>query len=349
MVTSEQVARLAGVSRATVSRVLNGSSNVSEETRKRIYAAIATLGYGTNILTTGASLNRSHTIALALSSDDGLNFTHLTDTRYYFYLKLLQYIEREAAKERYDLLLPPLPYGMLAPVDDPETTYILALQTKHVSGVIALALNSTDPRIQALCHSSIPSIFVDSRLEGTNTTYVKSDYMDGARQATEHLLQLGHRRIAFFPGEAISIAGAERLMGCQQTMAHAGLVINPNFIRPSGWNLMDGYQAAMTFLNEHHDVTAIVAGSDMLALGIQRALRKHNLHVPEDISLIGFDDIDLSETNDPPLTTIRQDTQALSEGAVTRLLQMTRGEKTPAPLIASTQLIVRASTRSIQK
>lgn len=345
MVTSEQVARLAGVSRATVSRVLNGSSNVSDETRKRIYAAVATLGYGTNIFTQEPSLSRTQTIALALSSENGLNFTHLTDTRYYFYLKLLQDIEREAAKEGYDLLLSSLQYGTSAPVDDRETNYLLALQAKHVSGVIALALNSTDPRIQALCRSSMPAIFVDSRLEGTNTTYVKSDYMEGACLATEHLLQLGHRQIAFFPGEAISLPGTERLMGCQQTMARAGIVINPTFIRTSGWNSLDGYQAAMAFLDEHPDITAIVAGSDMLAFGIQRALLKHNLRVPEDISLIGFDDIDMSENNDPPLTTIHQDTQALSRGALVRLLQMIRGEETPSPLMVPTQLIIRDSTR----
>ena len=182
MVTSEQVAQLAGVSRATVSRVLNRSANVSEETRRRIYTAIATLGYGSNAISKAVLHQSSHLIALALfGSEDGLNLSHLTETQFYFYLELLRFIEREAAKENFDLFLPLRPYNTVDSVEDPETMYALALREKGVEGVLTLALRTSDPRIQSLSRSPIPTIFIDDVFQGPHATYVKSDYMDGAR------------------------------------------------------------------------------------------------------------------------------------------------------------------------
>ena len=344
MVTSEQVAREAGVSRATVSRVLNGSARVSKETKRRIYSAIAALGYDANAFIRSSSQERSQLIALALSSENGLNFSRITDTNYYFYLEIMRYMEQEAVKENYDFFLPSFSYNTSDIESDLETSYILTLQAKQVAGVITLALPSTDPRIQGLCRSSIPTVFFDSIYQGNRATYVKSDYVDGASQATTHLLQLGHRRIAFFPGDPVTITGIERLLGHQQTMAQAGLIIDTGLVRQSGWDSKDAYREAMILLGERRDFTAIVAGSDMMAFGIMRALRKHNLRVPEDISLIGFDDIDQSEDADPPLTTVRQNKQALSQSSIALLMQLISGEEMPVPLIIPTQLIVRAST-----
>lgn len=345
MATSEQVARLAGVSRATVSRVINGSSNVSEETKKRIYAAIATLGYGTNALTRATSPERSYMVALALfGSEEGLNFSQLADTQFHFYLELLSFIEHDIANAGYDLLLPSRPYKTLNITGDPATDYVLALQEKRVDGMLTMALHSNDPRIQSLCRSSIPTIFIDSLFQGEHSTYVKSDYMGGAIQATEHLLRLGHRRIAFFSGSLVSPTGTERLLGHQQAMARAGLVSDPQLLRSSGWETQEAYQEAMKMLSERRDFTAIFAASDMMAIGVLRALHEHGLRVPQDVSVIGFDGIKQSAYTNPPLTTIQQDMQAISTASVSRLLQLINGEEAPSSLIVPTKLVVRAST-----
>jgi LacI family transcriptional regulator len=348
MATSEQVARLAGVSRATVSRTLNGSSKVSEETKQRIYAAIATLGYKTDSVARNQAQPRSRTIALAPFYDkQSLGFSGLAQSSHYFYLSVLGHIERLVAEANYDFFLPAGGSSPLATVNDAQTNYIQFLQANHVAGVIAISVSATAPRIQALLHSSIPTVFFDSMFQGQRATWVKSDYMDGARHAVEHLLTLGHRRIAFFHGDDALMTNAERVVGWQHALASAGLTMDPHLIRLCGWESRDAYQSAMTLLSEHRDFTAIAAASDMMAFGIMRALRQYGLRVPADISLIGFDDIDFCEDADPPLTTIRQDSQALSQGIVSRLVQLIEGQEIPAPLIVPTQLIVRASTRQV--
>jgi DNA-binding LacI/PurR family transcriptional regulator len=174
--------------------------------------------------------------------------------------------------------------------------------------------------------------------------YATSDNRDGSRQAIEHLLSLGHRRIALITGPTIALAGLERLLGCQQALIQAGLTPDPGLVCQSGWNIDEAYEAACALLAVRRDFTAIAAGSDFMAMGILRALTEHGLRVPEDVSLVGFDDIDACQHTTPPLTTIRQDRVAMGRGAVQRLIAMIEGTQEAAPLIIPTQLVVRKST-----
>ncbi len=337
MATSEEVAQLAGVSRATVSRALNGSARVSDEARERIHAAIAALGYEPDVVAQSLVRQRSRIIAVNFFPEGNeLPFAHLGRTSLYFYLGVVENIEREAISLGYDLLLPSRPNGK-----SPEN-YVRSLQTRRVAGCIML--HATDSRIQALIHSSIPTVFIDRMGQGSHATHVKSDNIDGARQATEHLLALGHRRIAFLTGATIDLAGLERLLGCQQALAQAGITPDSGLVRQSGWNIDEAYEAARALLAERRDFTAIVAGSDFMAIGILRALTEQGLRVPDDVSLVGFDDIDLCPYTVPPLTTVRQDRIAMGRGAVQRLVAMVEGTEEASPLILPTQLVVRQST-----
>lgn len=337
MATSEEVAQLAGVSRATVSRALNGSTRISAEARERVYAAVSKLGYEPDVVAQSLVRQRSRVLAVSLFLEESdMPLSHLGQTSRYFYMGVLENIEREAVSSGYDLLLPSYQYGKS------PTNYIRSLQTRRVAGCIML--HATDARIQALTHSTIPTIFIDRMCQTAYASYVKSDHIDAARQAVEHLLSLGHRRIAFLPGKTIELAGLERLLGCQQGLAQAGITSDPALIRPSGWNIEEAYEAASVLLNERHDFTAIVAGSDLMAVGVLRALQEHNLRVPEDVSLISFDDVDLSQYTNPPLTTMRQDRVALGRGAVRRLIAMIEGTGDTSPLVLPSQLIVRKST-----
>ncbi|GHO58583.1 LacI family DNA-binding transcriptional regulator [Ktedonobacter robiniae] len=339
MVTSEEVARLAGVSRTTVSRVLSGSGRISEEVRQRVLEAAASLGYEPNVVAQSMVRQRSRTIALGLFHvEEGLSFSRLGETKHHFYLDVLKYIEEEAANAGYDLLQPSRPLGRT-----PES-YVRTLQTRQVAGAVMLALSSTDPRIPALVQAHIPTVFIDAVGQGPGATYVKGDHVSGARQVTEHLLALGHKRMAFFVGPSSNMFGMERLFGAQQALASAGRSLDPSLVRQSGWNMQQAYEAAAQLLSERRDFTAIIAGSDLMAIGILRALRERGLHVPEDVSLSGFDDLELASYTDPGLTTVRQDRVAMGRGAIQLLLRLIQGEQHLAPLILPTQLIARQST-----
>jgi LacI family transcriptional regulator len=337
MATSEEVAKLAGVSRATVSRALNGSARVSAEAKERVHAAITALGYEPDVVAQSLVRQRTRVIALNLFAvDSELPLSHFGQTAQYFYLNVAENIEREAVSLGYDLLLPSYPSGK------PPNNYVRSLQTRRVAGCIMF--HASDSRIRALIHSAIPTIFIDRIAQGSHASYVKSHNINAARQAVEHLLSLGHRRIAFLTGSTTDIAGLERLLGCQQALAQASIAPDAGLIRQSGWNIDEAYEAAKVLLAERRDFTAIVAGSDLMAIGILRALVEHGLGVPDDVSLVGFDDIDLCQYTIPPLTTVRQDRVAMGRGAVQRLIALMEGTGETSPLILPTELIVRKST-----
>lgn len=337
MITSEQVAQLAGVSRATVSRALNGSAKVSDDVSERVHAAVAMLGYEPDVV--AQNLVRQHARVIAINlfpEDDELPFAHLGRAALYFYVEVVENIEREVVSLGYDLMVPSRPHGKS------QQNYVRSLQTRRVAGCVML--HASEARIQTLIHSSIPTVFIDKLGQGSHATYVKSDNIDGARQVTEHLLALGHRRIALLTGSTADLAGLERLLGCQQTLVQAGIAPDVGLVRQSGWNVDEAYETAKILLTERRDFTAIVAGSDYMALGILRALTEQGLRVPGDISLVGFDDIDFCQYVTPPLTTVRLDRAAMGRGAVQRLVAMVEGTEEVSPLNVPTQLVVRQST-----
>lgn len=338
LVTSKQVARLAGVSRSTVSRTLNGSSHVSDETRQRVLAAVATLSYEPDVVGQSLVRQRSHVLALGFFADASMALSQLGQPEYYFYLQVLQYLEQEAKASGYDLILSS--HSPARSVDQ----YIRSLRTRRIAGTIMIAGPPTDARVSALIKAEIPTVFIDHMGKGPAATYIKSDNVAGSRQIVEHLLHLGHTRIAFLTGQVTDLAGVERLLGAQQIMAHAGLGIAPGLIRQSDWTMESAYQATVALLQERRDFTAIVAGSDMMALGILRALHVFQLRVPEDVSVTGFDDIQLGEYTEPPLTTMHQDAMTMGRESVRLLLTMIEKKEQVAPLVLPTHLVVRSST-----
>jgi DNA-binding LacI/PurR family transcriptional regulator len=284
------------------------------------------------------SLVRLHARVIAINlfpEDDKLPFAHLGRAALYFYVDVVENIEREVVSLGYDLMVPSRPHG------EPRQNYVRSLQTRRVAGCVML--HASEARIQTLIHSSIPTVFIDKMGQGSHATYVKSDNIDGARQATEHLLALGHRRIVCLTGSTVELSGLERLLGCQQTLAQAGIALDVGLVRQSGWNVDEAYETARVLLAERRDFTAIVAGSDYMALGILRALTEQGLRVPEDVSLVGFDDLDFCQYVTPALTTVRLDRAAMGRGAVQRLIAIIEGAEA-SPLIVPTQLVVRKST-----
>jgi LacI family transcriptional regulator len=338
MATSEEVARLAGVSRATVSRVLSGKVKVSAATRQRVVAAAASLGYEPDVAAQSLSGAPSKTLALGFFANDVWALSQLTRPQYHFHLDVLRSIEAAAAKEGYDLLLPS------RPASTASDSFVRLLRSRRVAGAIMIACPPGDVRIQALIESELPTAFIDAIGTGARATYVTSDNADGARRITEHLLELGHHRIARVTGTETDPSGRDRLTGIRQALAARGVAEDPGLARTSDWSTEGAYLATLDLLAARRDFTAVIAESDMMAIGVLRALHEHGLRVPDDVSVTGFDDIDLSAFTIPPLTTVRQDAEAMGTGTVGALLGIIDGTSAPPPLVLPTEVVVRRST-----
>ena len=337
MATSEEVARLAGVSRATVSRVLSGTTKVADATRQRVEAAAASLGYEPDVAAQSLSGARSKTIALGFFANGMWALSQLTRPQYHFHLDVLRHIEEAAAKAGYDLLLPSRPTSVSS------DGYVRLLRSRRVAGTIMVACPPGDVRIQALIESQLPTVFIDAVGTGAHATFVTSDNTDGARQITEHLLALGHRRIARITGTDTDPSGRDRLAGIRQALAAHAVPEDPGLARSSDWSTEGAYRQTLELLATGREFTAVIAESDMMAIGVLRALDEHGLRVPEDVSVTGFDDIDLSAFTIPPLTTVRQDAAAMGTGAIEALLGMVDGASA-LPLVLPTRLVIRRST-----
>ena len=339
MATSHDVARKAGVSQATVSRAFGDSPKVSAATRERVRAVAQTLGYRPNVVARNLVRGSSRTIALGSLGDGGaLPLSRLRLSSFYYFLDVLATIEREIVAGGYDILM--LSHHAASPDD-----FVHELRTRQVAGAIVIPFEGTaDAELQALAASEIPAVLIDGHAEGRRISSVLFDHARGMRQATSYLLHLGHRRIAFFGGHSGTLAGSERQRGWEEALREADVPVESDLICRTDFSMDEAYQAALALLAERRDVTAIVASSDMMAIGILRALTEYRLRVPDDISLIGFDDIDLCLFTDPPLTTVRQDGPSLGESVVRQLLALIREEGLPlAPLVLPTKLVIRSS------
>jgi LacI family transcriptional regulator len=339
MATSEDVARLAGVSRATVSRLLNGTARLSASTEERVRAAVAALGYEPDVAARNLVGQLSHQLALSLFGST----TQVGQPGAYFYLQVVRDIERRASAAGYDLLLPSPPRSAGL------SGYIRSLRARRVAGVIMGACPAGDPRIHALVEAEIPTVFIDVSGTGRYATYVTSDNVCGSQMATEHLIKLGHRRIAVVAGHAADLAGIDRLSGTRAALGRAHLAEDPTLIRYVDWTTEGAYRATKDLLDHSAGFTAVIAHNDLMAIGALRALREYGLKVPEQVSVTGFDDIDLSSYTNPPLTTVRQDHEAMATRTVGLLLDMIEFRRLSLePVVLPTTLEIRGSTGPVR-
>ncbi len=338
MTTSRDIARIAHVSQSTVSRMLSGSAQVSPKARARIMEAIAQTGYEPDVAAQSLVNKVSRTITLTLFSDPGgLAFPVIAQPQGYYYLKILASLEREIVASGYDLLLPSRPFKQFS-------TYVQSMKKRKVAGVIMMAPKPADERLQVLLDSDLPTVLIDAYGKGAHTTYVAADNLSGCKQAVEHLVQLGHRRVALLIGSLIDLSGTERLLGFQRALTQAGIALDEHLILQANWDIDEAYRATLSLLDERTEVTAIIAASDPMAIGALRAIHERNLRIPEDISLIGFDDSDISGYLPPPLTTIRPDRDRVGKLAMQTLLALIGGEQHVPPITVPTHLIIREST-----
>lgn len=326
-ITIRDVAARAGVSHQTVSRVINGNERVSPETRQKVEVAIAQLGYRPNAIAREMALGRPHTFA-CLSPN-------LTD---YTLASIIEGAANEAYRHGY--------YLMSASAPD-ETTFADLIDqlvaTRRTSGL--MVINPYSDERHKYVPAKVPTVFIGARPRVGAINSVALDDENAGRAATQHLLMLGHRRIAHLTGPLTEDCSQDRRQGYQSALEEAGIQPDPSLILEGDWSATSGYTAVHEWLKVGVSFSALFAQNDRMAVGAIRALQEAGLRVPEDVSVIGFDDMPLASYFSPPLTTMRQNMLAIGSEAARLLIAAlagTGGSNTHVRIPA--ELIVRGST-----
>jgi LacI family transcriptional regulator, repressor for deo operon, udp, cdd, tsx, nupC, and nupG len=327
MVRIKDVAKLANVSTATVSRVLRNAGNVKEETRKRVLEAIEKLHYQPNVL--GRNLRRMETETILVVVPDMTNP---------FFSKVLRGIESVAIQNGYRVLLGDTQNNVRL-----EEEYLNLLRQKQVDGTIFLTARINKELMEEMSQQ-FPIVLACEYLEGATIPTVSIDNISSARKATEHLIKLGHRRIAHLSGPMNIILSRDRLRGYQQAMMQYELDVDPVLIQEGDFSYESGYNLTLKLLALKNTPTAIFAANDEMAIGAIKAIRKLSLRVPDDIAVVGFDDIKIASIFEPNLTTISQPMFEIGEKAMNLLLQLMEGKKLDRrQFVLEDRLIVRDS------
>ena len=320
------VARLAGVSSQTVSRVSNGQANVDEATRARVLDAMQTLGYRPNGAARALKSGRFHTIGVIMTTLQTLGN-----------IRTLDAVATEAVHADNAVLLMPIPDPTLRSVSGAYQR----LSAQAVDGAVIILEARFLDRAEFALPPGIPVVVIDSGA-GPGYTVVDTDQALGARQATAHLLSLGHRRVWHIAAPETSFSAAHRSESWEGTLRAAG--IEPPPLLRGDWTAESGYRHGLA-LGRRDDVTAIFAANDEMALGAMRALHELGRAVPGDVSIVGFDDMDGAASFWPPLTTVRQDFATVGRLSIRKLLDRVADPASPPDTtVVPTDLVIRAST-----
>ncbi len=330
--TLEEVAARAGVSRATASRVLRGETNVSERARDAVRAAASEIGYSPNHAARSLVTGRSDSIAFLVDETEERMFSDP------FFLGMLRSAHEVLAAAGMQLVF------TVASREEDHRRFVSYAAGGHVDGVLLMSLHGRDELPQRLEEAGVPTVLSGRPLLGSaDLYYVDADNVGGARMATERLLAGGRRQVATVSGPLDMCAGQDRLDGYRAAIEAGGAAYDESLVSVGEFTLAGGYAAMTRLLERRPDVDAVFAASDLAALGAIRAIQQSGRSVPEDVAVIGFDDIPDAAHVDPPLTTVRQPVHELGATMTELLLRRIRGEEPTPATVLPVELVVRAS------
>ncbi len=335
--TLEEVAKLAGVSRSTVSRVINQHPSVRPEVRERVWAVIRETGYQPHAAARSLATRRTRVIGLVIPQSVTTLFTDP-----YFPI-LIRGVADACNIHHYHLMLSLFSQGQAGNSRArQDELYQQVLRGRYLDGVVISSAPLDDPIFPRLLQDGVPFVIV-GRYPHERIHYVDVDNVNGARMAVEHLLRLGHERIATITGPLNMCAGQDRLEGYRQALASRGIPIDEKLIAEGDFTEQGGRTAMQRLLP--YRPTALFAASDVMAIGAIKVIRDAGMRVPEDIAVVGFDDIPLASMVEPPLTTVRQPIEQLGSMAVKLLIGLMENPEgnTVHRVVLPTELVVRAS------
>ena len=329
-ITLDMVAQAAGVSPSTVSRILNGTAVVSGPKKQAVDDAIARLGFVPNPMARGLAGGRTLSVGVVTQAIDSP-----------FYGTALRGIEDELDAAGYSSLFVSGHWNALI-----EARCIDVLRSRRVDGIIVLTGRLTDAALKTYA-KQLPMVVTGRQLKAPGLYTLNFDNFEGGRPATRHLIDLGHRRIVFIAGDADHLDANERLRGYRVALKEAGIAFDPTLVVPGEYHEVSGLMAVSRLLEARRQFTAIFAANDQMASGAMLGLNRHSLRVPDDVSVVGFDDLPNTMYAIPPMSTVRQPAYEMGRLAASAMLQLLAG-KQPEADVPAPQLIARESSRRLR-
>jgi LacI family transcriptional regulator len=331
--TLEKIARLANVSRSTVSRVINGDENVNEATRQKVEEVIRRMNFQPNIAARSLAAGRTGIIGLVIPAGVTAIFTDP------YFPQLIQGIMNACNASDHSVML------WLNEASHERRTIRQVLYGGLLNGVIMSSSLIDDPVVQALYESNMPFVLIGRHLT-LDVNYVDVDNIQGGREATSHLLRLGRQRVGTITGPQHMIAGIDRYQGYCQALQAMQCPLQAELVAEGDFTEESGYLGMRKLLP--HKPDAVFVATDTMAMGALRALREEGVRVPQEIALVGYDDMPTASQFDPPLTTINQSTVRLGSAAVEMLLEVISCPGSPRRhQLLQPELVVRRSCGTI--
>jgi LacI family transcriptional regulator len=334
MTTIYDVARIAGVAPITVSRVINNSGYVSPETRARVEKTIAELGYVPNRLAQGLRSKQTHTLGLVI-----------TDITNPFWTTVARGVEDATHAAGFNVILCNTDES-----EDKQDKYVRVLLQKQVDGFIIVPARSSDDAVSLIQKANVPLVVMDRKV-GILVDTVRCDSVDGAYKLVKHLIDLGHKRISVLSGSASVSTAVDRVQGYRKALKESGLPVDESLILSREFTQAAGYAMMEQIISQEPRPTAIFAVNNFIAIGAFKALTDMNLRVPDDMSMVAFDDLPPALVMEPFLTVAAQPAYDMGHRATTLLLDRLSGElpEELQNIVLPTELIVRASTRAVSE
>lgn len=328
-VSIKDIAKAAGVSHSTVSRALSNSPLVNPETAERIRRIAQEMGYFPSAIARGLVTKRTHTIGLVVTS--------IADP---FIAEIVRGIEEVALDNGYNVFL-----SNSNADPDREVAVVKALRERRVDGIIVTASRVGDLYLSLLEEFQVPIVLINNQRDGRYVYSVATDNVHGGQLATNYLIELGHRRIGYITGPGRASSSFDRLEGYKRALRQHNLPFDPTLIS-QGNGRMDGGERAMNqLLSLSSPPTAVFCYNDMTAIGALKAIKSQGLRVPQDISLVGFDDIAFAAYADPPLTTVEQQKYEMGRLAMEMVLHLLDGAGAVDNIVLLGRLVIRESCR----
>lgn len=331
--TIYDVAEAAGVSIATVSKVINGTGRISDKTRKHVTNIMEALKYQPSMVASALTGKSTFTVGLTLP-----------DLANPFFAEIARAVEDRGHEYGFNVFI-------CSTDNDPdrEIKYFSLLTQKRVDGVIVATRTEKDLFLKKLIQQNVPIALITGEMPTLAVDTVMVDDFLGGYQAGSHLVEQGHRRIAILAEDINTMSNRERIRGCKQAMTAAGIEVDERLVTSGDFTVSGGKDAMIRLLDMEEPPTAVFACNDLLAIGAIQGARERGLQLPQQLSVVGFDNTILATIIDPPLTTIAQPIQEIGRQAMDLLVQEIKGEKSMKQrVVLMPELVVRGSTAELK-